>query len=121
MSPHGTMRIWLEERGRLADELGAALQAGFRAVGAFNAPAYLDCIEQQEDLCRQIADLDKRMPAPAGERADLEWAAAELQRMNAELKRLADIQAALIEHGGRSVRCFQRVWALGAPGYDPPK
>lgn len=116
------MNEWLAQRRELVEALSQALRAGFAAVAAFNAPAYLDCVEYQEDLCQRIASLDRRMPQPPACPADVpSWraAAAELQSMNAELRRLADIQTALIAHGSRSIRSFQRVWALSASGYGP--
>lgn len=122
------MNEWLAQRRALVNALSQALRAGFAAVAAFDAPAYLDCVEQQEDLCRRIAVLDRRLPpllealtadGPGDRRR--EAAAFELKTMNAELRRLADIQAALIAHGSRSIRSFQRVWALGASSYRPPQ
>jgi len=91
--------------------LSQALRDGFQAVAAFQAAAYLDCVERQQALCLQIAAHDSRKPVLG------EQAAAALRALNAELRQLGEIQASLIEHGSRSVRCFQRVWALGAPGY----
>ncbi|HVB40289.1 MAG TPA: hypothetical protein VNE83_05280 [Terriglobales bacterium] len=119
------MNEWLAQRRELVDSLSQALRAGFVAVAAFDAPAYLDRVEQQEELCRRIAVLDQRLPplweASGPDDPGREAAAAELKTMNAELQRLADIQAALIAHGSRSIRSFQRVWALGASGYRPPQ
>ncbi len=120
-APSSPLRQWIEHRRALVADLAQALRDGFQAVAAFKASAYLDCVERQDELTQRIAALDRRRPdlPPAGpERA---WAAAELERMNAEMKELAGLHAALIEHAGRSVRSFQRVWALGAPGYDPPE
>lgn len=113
------MNEWLAQRRELVEALSQALRAGFAAVAAFNAPAYLDCVEQQEDLCQRIAALDRRIPKPKSQEAAS--AAADLKAMNAELRRLGDVQAALIAHGSRSIRSFQRVWALGASGYQPPQ
>lgn len=114
--PHA-LEAWLGQRRALVEQLERELRDGFQAVAAFDAPGYLDCIERQEGLCRSIAQLDRRLPAPTDNSAQMQAAAAELRRMNAELKTLADVQQALIEHGSRSVRSFQRVWAMAAPGY----
>src|SRR6185312_7830008 len=125
VAPAGELRDgmfeWLEQRRRFMEELGQALRDGFEAVAAFNAPAYLDCVERQEDLCQRLTRHDRAMPAPPLDRAERERAAAELSRMNRKLQELADVQKALIEHGGRSVRSFQRVWAMGDPGYRRPQ
>lgn len=113
----GTMNDWLAQRRALVDQLSAELRAGFQAVAAFRAGDYLDSVERQETLAQRIVEHDTRMPSIEG--ADRRRsAAAELRTMNAELRRLADIQAALIELGGRSVRCFQRVWALNSASYE---
>ncbi len=114
------MDAWLLQRQRLVGELTQQLRAGFQAVAAFNGGDYLDCVERQETLCRRIAALDVRCPAPGPDPAANRRAAASVRFMNAELKQLGQLQAALIESGGRSVRCFQRVWALGAAAYGPP-
>ncbi|HWG38124.1 MAG TPA: hypothetical protein VN690_10440 [Terriglobales bacterium] len=94
-------------------QLSQALRDGFQAVAAFQGAAYLDCVERQQALCLQIAALDQRKPTLG------EQAAVSLRALNSELRQLGEVQAALIEHGSRSVRCFQRVWALGAPAYGP--
>ncbi|MGH9488531.1 MAG: hypothetical protein ACRD04_13200 [Terriglobales bacterium] len=109
---------WLQQRRILVEQLSAELRTGFQAVAAFRATDYLDSVERQEALAQQIVVHDRRMPSITGRRADQLRAAAELRRMNAELRRLADIQSALIEIGSRSVRCFQRVWALGEATYQ---
>ncbi|MGH9475174.1 MAG: hypothetical protein ACRD1C_02455 [Terriglobales bacterium] len=111
------MKDWLQQRRALVDELAAELRTGFQAVAAFRAGEYLDSVERQETLAQRIVEHDHRIPE-AGSGARRLAAASELRGMNAELRRLADIQAALIELGGRSVRCFQRVWALGAASYE---
>ncbi len=115
-----TLEEWLERRQTLIGELTQQLRAGFQAVAAFNGAAYLDCVERQEGLCRRIAALDARRPESGPDPAAGRRAASALRFMNAELKQLGQLQAALIESGGRSVRCFQRVWALGAAAYGPP-
>ncbi|MGH9416173.1 MAG: hypothetical protein ACRD01_06050 [Terriglobales bacterium] len=117
LPPPLPLAAWLGQRRTLVELLEQELRDGFQAVAAFDAPRYLDCIERQEGLCQSIARLDRRLPAPTPDKAFMEAAAAELRRMNAELKTLADVQQALIEHGSRSVRSFQRVWAMAAPGY----
>lgn len=119
---HGSeLSVWIEQRRALVSQLSAELEAGFQAVAAFDAMAYLDSIERQEEFCRQIGNLDRKLPARGQKSPELEAAAMELRQMNAELKRLADVQRALVEHGGRSIRCFQSVWAMGAFGYEPPR
>jgi hypothetical protein len=115
-----TMDDWLEQRRRLVAELIQQLRSGFQAVAAFDGAAYLDCVERQEGLCRRIAALDARCPPPGPDAIANRRAASTLRFMNAELKQLGNLQAALIESGGKSVRCFQRVWALGAAAYAPP-
>jgi hypothetical protein len=117
------MTAWLAQRRRLVEALTYELRAGFQAVAAFQAPAYLDAVERQQGLAQRILTHDRAMPLPDADAGVMRQAAAELRRMNRELKHLNDIQAALIENGGRSVRCFQRVWALAAPeaaGYGDP-
>ncbi|HUX65969.1 MAG TPA: hypothetical protein VMV31_00615 [Terriglobales bacterium] len=114
------LEAWLRQRQALVAELAQALREGFQAVAGFDPNRYLDCIERQEELSQRIAGLDRRQPASVGARAELERAAEALRRMNAELQQLAGVQTALIEHGGRSVRCFQRVWAMNAPSYGAP-
>ncbi|HET9784731.1 MAG TPA: hypothetical protein VFP94_07225 [Terriglobales bacterium] len=119
----GPMAVWLTQRHRLVEALTYELRAGFQAVAAFQAPEYLDAVERQQGLAQRILTHDRAMPLPDADAGVMRQAAAELRRMNRELKRLNDIQAALIENGGRSVRCFQRVWAMAAPavaGYADP-
>lgn len=115
-----SIRAWLERRRSLLAELSRELQSGFQAVAAFNAGGYLDSVERQEELCRRIGEHDQQMPPIRGSREDLQRLEELLRRMNAELKQHADVQAALIEHGGRSLRSFQRIWAMNAPFSSPP-
>lgn len=120
--PAGPLFDWLTQRRALVTELQQAIQQGFDAVATFQANAYLECVEKQDGLCQRIRALDRRMPPTAGEpRGAVLRAAAELRAMNQELKKLNDVQAALVEQGSRSVRCFQRVWAMGEPLYGPPE
>lgn len=114
------LQAWLRQRQSLVDELTQALREGFQAVARFEPNAYLDCIERQEELSQRIAALDRRLPPSEGPRPQLQQAAAALRQMNAELQQLAAVQTALIEHGSRSVRCFQQVWAMNAPSYAAP-
>ena len=114
------LQAWLRLRQGLVEELAHALRDGFQAVARFDPNAYLDCIERQEELSQRIAALDRRLPPSEGPRPQLRQAAEALRAMNAELQQLAAVQTALIEHGGRSVRCFQQVWAMNAPGYAAP-
>ncbi|MGH9394575.1 MAG: hypothetical protein ACRD1E_10430 [Terriglobales bacterium] len=93
--------------------LSQALRDGFQAVAGFQGGAYLDCVERQQALCVQIQVLDQHQPTLGLE------AAVTLRALNAELRQLGQVQASLIEHGSRSVRTFQRVWALAAPAYQP--
>lgn len=111
---------WLRQRRALVAELAQALRQGFQAVAAFNPGGYLDCIERQEELSLRIAALDRKLPHEQGPREQLQQAATALRQMNAELQELANVHTALIEHGSRSVRCFQRVWAMNAPSYLAP-
>lgn len=115
------MLDWLARRRALILELQEALQQGFGAVARFQGAAYLDCVQRQDELCQRIRAHDRAMPSPSADRDAMVAAAAELRHMNLELKQLAEVQAALVEHGGRSVRCFQRVWAMGEPAYGPPE
>jgi hypothetical protein len=114
------MEAWLEQRQRLVGELIQQLRAGFQAIAAFEGAAYLDCVERQESVCRRIGALDARLPPPGPDPIANRRAAATLRFMNAELQKLGHLQAALIASGSQSVRCFQRVWALGAAAYGPP-
>lgn len=109
------MTAWLAQRRRLVEALTYELRAGFQAVAAFQALEYLDAVERQQGLAQRILAHDRAMPLPDADAGVMRQTAAELRRMNRELKHLNDIQAALIENGGRSVRCFQRVWAMAAP------
>ncbi|MGH9520643.1 MAG: hypothetical protein ACRD2D_13380 [Terriglobales bacterium] len=115
------MLDWLARRRALILELQQALQEGFRAVAAFQGAVYLDCVQRQDEICQRIRQHDRGMPAPSADREAMVAAAAELKQMNLELKQLAEVQAALVEHGSRSVRCFQRVWAMGEPAYGLPE
>ena len=115
------MLDWLARRRALILDLQQALQEGFGAVARFQGAAYLDCVQRQDELCQRIRSHDGCMPSPSADRGAMVAAAAELRQMNLELKQLADVQAALVEHGSRSVRCFQRVWALGEPAYSLPE
>ncbi|MGH9413811.1 MAG: hypothetical protein ACRD0Y_08725 [Terriglobales bacterium] len=115
-----TVPSWLERRQNLVAELSSELHAGFAAVADFHARDYLDSVERQDALAHRLLTHDAHMPdlpSDAGEKRHL---AAAVRAMNAELTRLAGIQTALIELGSRSARCFQRVWALGAPSYSAP-
>jgi len=117
------MATWLQHRHRLVEALTYELRAGFQAVAAFHGPEYLDAVERQQGLAQRILSHDRSMPLPEADADAMRSAASALRHMNRELKRLNDIQAALIENGGRSVRCFQRVWAMagGEPaGYSDP-
>jgi len=115
------MSAWLDQRQALTQALEQALRDGFQAVAAFRAPEYLDCIERQEGLCRALAALDRAMPRAASNAAVRRTQVDRLRAMNLDLRQLAEVQGDLIAHGGRSVRCFQRVWALGAPEYRRPE
>lgn len=129
------LAAWLEHRRRLVDELTREIRAGFQAVAAFRPAEYLDAVERQQALAQRLSVHDRALPpnedadgdhphdGPGGATGAARAAQAELRRMNAELRGLNQIQAALIEQGGRSVRCFQRVWAMAAPeagGYADP-
>lgn len=115
------MLDWLARRRALILELQQALQQGFGAVASFQGAVYLDCVQRQDELCQRIRAHDRVMPSPSADREAMTAAAAELRHMNLELKQLAEVQAALVEHGSRSVRCFQRVWAMGEPAYTRPE
>ncbi|MGH9467402.1 MAG: hypothetical protein ACRD1Y_08600 [Terriglobales bacterium] len=111
---------WLERRRTLVSDLCHCLHRGFKAVAAFDGAGYLDCVQRQEALAERVAAHDAVMPELPPDAASKRNAASAIAAMNGELRRLGDIQTALIEIGGRSVRCFQRVWALASPAYERP-
>lgn len=114
------MNEWLESRKALVAELSGLICAGFEAASRYDAESFAGLVDRQEEVCRRLALHDRQQPAwPAGT-VDVAEVATELQTMNDELRHLSMALAALIERGGRSARCFQRVLAMGAPAYEPP-